>query len=113
MFRSQSFSYDAGRMRIVLGLILSAFALAAHAQDINGDLNTNNVEAAMAIIELVGEFDPSAAASKPAKEEPAAEEPAAEEPAAEEEVDLDEEATVVMDTSAEGEGAEEEAVEEE
>ena len=30
-------------MRIVLGLILSAFALAAHAQDINGDLNTNNV----------------------------------------------------------------------
>jgi len=30
-------------MRIVLSLLLSAFALAAHAQDINGDLNTNNV----------------------------------------------------------------------
>lgn len=31
-------------MRIVLGLILSAFALAAHAQDITGDLNTQNVD---------------------------------------------------------------------
>lgn len=64
--------------------------------------------AAMAIIELVGDFEPS---EKPAKAAPT-KAPVVEEPEADEAIDLEEEATVVMDGGAVDSGAAADVVEE-